>query len=170
MEVTDFHFLWLVHSHVIFNLSWRLFHCFIRSRKVPGEDMIAVACGGLEDAPSHSQGRRWPELPPPPWADTSTSPASQPAELRPAGAMLRAWLTFIGDNQFLAEFAIFKKCYTVVLVCQNHTWFAHHTDSFLLHAPLWEVWLLQAEIHAVQDPQQENTVVAKLRKSPAVNS
>lgn len=42
------------------------FWSFTGSRKFRGRGFIAVACDGLEDAPSHSQGRRWPKFSPPP--------------------------------------------------------------------------------------------------------
>lgn len=75
-----------------------------------------------------------------------------------------------GRQWIFGWICLFLKTLHSSLICQNHTCFVHPIDWFLLHAPLWEIWLLQTESHAVKGLQWENTVAAKLWKSPADNS
>lgn len=160
-EVTDFHFL--MHTHSI--LPWRSIQDFLNSRKVPGKELFAAVCGGLE-APT-TAAREGAEL-------SSHLPHSWhfhswrlPVVLWPAGTIWRAWL--IGDNQnhiVLAEFAIFLKCFKCLLICQNHRFCSSHRQVLTSCSSVKGL----AQCHVGWESHRENITVAKVWKTPADNS
>lgn len=116
-EVTDFHVL--VHSPGTCYLYQTPFPVFYKKQKISRGRHYCCSMWWFRRCSKPQLGK---EMTP---ALTSCFTSPLMAELWPAGATLGAWLRLIGENQLLAGFAVFKKYYTALLVCQNHTCSPH---------------------------------------------
>lgn len=101
VEVTDFHVL--VHSHGTCYLYQTPFSVFYKKQELSRGRHYCCSMWWFRRCSKPQLGKEMT----PALTSSFTSPLREVAELWPAGAMLGAWLRLTGENQLLAEFAVF---------------------------------------------------------------